>query len=372
MWPELASWHQHGSGETAVSVAASEWAKSLGGMAWIFGGRKSPRGSRAPPPPYPQQPSEEQKLEQMLIQQQLLQSQQPQPQHQHRHAGTGSGTPAPHPLQPHQHQPHRGAPPPYQQPPAHGQQPPSGAGTQQQTASVKRLRYQALDRIDVVLAPEMCAERDAMLSQMDALKCLQVDIAERRARYPAIDLSLERSITKAAEDSLVRRSEQDGAAAAHKAERLAREESATLTESLRAIAAMQAAEEKEREQAELAAINKRISEMEAAPTSSSSTPAASPGATGPRAGIPSANEKRLADGNALELELAQERFVGVNASFAGIPSANGQRLAREESEEVPMFVIYAYVCIYICVHVCNMYIYLRSIRGLSEVYLRSI
>ena len=372
MWPELASWHQHGSGETAVSVAASEWAKSLGGMAWIFGGRKSPRGSRAPPPPYPQQPSEEQKLEQMLIQQQLLQSQQPQPQQQHRHAGTGSGTPAPHPLQPHQHQPHRGAPPPYQQPPAHGQQPPSGAGTQQQTASVKRLRYQALDRIDVVLAPEMCAERDAMLSQMDALKCLQVDIAERRARYPAIDLSLERSITKAAEDSLVRRSEQDGAAAAHKAERLAREESATLTESLRAIAAMQAAEEKEREQAELAAINKRISEMEAAPTSSSSTPAASPGATGPRAGIPSAHEKRLADGNALELELAQERFVGVNASFAGIPSANGQRLAREESEEVPMFVIYAYVCIYICVHVCNMYIYLRSIRGLSEVYLRSI
>ena len=161
-------------------------------MAWIFGGRKSPRGSRAPPPPYPQQPSEEQKLEQMLIQQQLLQSQQPQPQQQHRHAGTGSGTPAPHPLQPHQHQQHRGAPPPYQQPPAQWQQPPSGAGTQQQTASVKRLRYQALDRIDVVLAPEVCAERDAMLSQMDALKCLQVDIAERRARYPAIDLSLER------------------------------------------------------------------------------------------------------------------------------------------------------------------------------------
>ena len=334
-------------------------APRLGGMAWIFGGRKSPRGSRAPPPPYPQQPSEEQKLEQMLIQQQLLQSQQPQPQHQHRHAGTGSVTPAPHPLQPHQHQPHRGAPPPYQQPPAHGQQPPSGASTQQQTASVKRLRYQALDRIDVVLAPEMCAERDAMLSQMDALKCLQVDIAERRARYPAIDLSLERSITKAAEDSLVRRSEQDGAAAAHKAERLAREESATLTESLRAIAAMQAAEEKEREQAELAAINKRISEMEAAPTSSSSTPAASPGATGPRAGIPSAHEKRLADGNALELELAPEPFVGVNASFAGIPSANGQRLAREESEEVPMFVIYVYVYTYICVHVC---IYLHIYR----------
>ena len=56
----------------------------------------------------------------------------------------------------------------------------------------------------------------------------------------ATDLTLERSITKAAEDSLMRRSEQDGAAAAHKAERLAREESANLTESLRAIAAMQA------------------------------------------------------------------------------------------------------------------------------------
>ena len=123
--------------------------------------------------------------------------------------------------------------------------------------TVRRLKYQALDRIEVVLAPEVRKEREKLLANTDVLKCLAVDISSHRAKYRDVDLSLEGRIVKSAQDSLLRRAEQEDAAAGAATGAadlstgsrgggtqggLVREESEGFLASVRAIAAMEEAE----------------------------------------------------------------------------------------------------------------------------------
>jgi len=151
-----------------------------------------------------------------------------------------------------------------------------------------------------------------------------------RAKYREVDLSLEHRITREAEESLLRRSEREGAEAAGARGRLAHEDSEGLTASLAAIAAMSAAEEVERKEQELAAINKRISELEA----SGQAPAAaaggggSPDAAGPPSLAPTDRDPRtLAPADAAQ---AISRTVPA-------PPPPPPAYQKEESEDLPLF-----------------------------------